>query len=53
MNVEFYVGGKNVTDEDAPYIPADSANETIGAATAADVYDIVGPFYYFGVRANF
>ena len=53
MNVEFYVGGKNVTDEDAPYVPADSANETIGTATAAGVYDVIGPFYYFGVRANF
>lgn len=52
--VEVYVGGDNVSDESAPYIPSNSANSTCcGAATNAGLYDIGGRYYYAGVRARF
>ncbi len=53
MGFEIYIGGKNVTDEDAPYVPAESENESTGTATAAGVFDVIGPYYYAGVRATF
>ncbi|MDH4041004.1 MAG: TonB-dependent receptor [Gammaproteobacteria bacterium] len=51
--VEFYIGGNNVTDEDAPYVPSESANQTTGTATAAGVFDVIGRYYYAGFRAHF
>ena len=51
--LEFYVGADNVLDNDAPNLLSGTTFNVTGADTAADVYDVFGRRYYFGVRMRF
>lgn len=51
--LEFYVGADNLLDNNAPNLLTGTSFNVTGTDTAADVYDIFGRRYYFGVRARF
>ncbi len=53
ITYDFSFGVKNAFDEDAPYIPEPSENTVTGTGTAADVYDVIGRFFYAGVDIRF
>ena len=51
--LEIYVGADNLLDNKAPNLLSGTTFNVTGSDTAADVYDIFGRRYYFGVRARF
>ncbi|WP_375289553.1 TonB-dependent receptor domain-containing protein [Qipengyuania sp.] len=51
--LEFYVGADNLLDNDAPNLLSGTTFNVTGTDTAADVYDVFGRRYYFGVRMRF
>ncbi|MFL0809731.1 MAG: TonB-dependent receptor [Agarilytica sp.] len=51
--VGVYFGVNNVEDKQPPYIPSPSSNNIPGSNTAAGVYDVVGRYFYMGVKASF
>ena len=49
-NMELYAGINNALDNDPPIVPLDFISNV---ATNANLYDVVGRFFYTGIRAKF
>ncbi|WP_138379694.1 TonB-dependent receptor domain-containing protein [Luteithermobacter gelatinilyticus] len=52
-NVQLFGGVNNVFDKTPPAVPAPFDQNVTGTVTAADVYDAVGRYFYFGVTSRF
>lgn len=52
-NLELYVGGNNLFDNDAPPIISGLPGNSTGTETAAGTYDPIGRRYYAGIRTRF
>ncbi|MBL4827790.1 MAG: hypothetical protein JKY66_08785 [Spongiibacteraceae bacterium] len=53
VGYEFFAGIKNIENNEPPYIPSPSSNSDTGTGTAAAVYDVIGRYYYAGVKVRF
>jgi outer membrane receptor protein involved in Fe transport len=52
-NYEFYAGVDNVLDKKPPFLGQGTPGDVTGTNTAADVYDVLGRYYYAGFKVNF
>jgi outer membrane receptor protein involved in Fe transport len=50
---ELYVGIDNVLDKEPPLLGQGVPGDITGTNTAADVYDVMGRYYYAGLKINF
>jgi outer membrane receptor protein involved in Fe transport len=52
-NYEFYAGVDNILDKEPPFLGQGTPGDVTGTNTAADVYDVLGRYYYAGFKVNF
>lgn len=52
-NWEVYAGVDNVFDKKPPFLGQGIPGDVTGTNTAADVYDVLGRYYYVGFKAKF
>lgn len=48
-----YVGANNVFNKQPPFLPQGMASNVIGTSTDANAYDVIGIFWYAGVKLKF
>ena len=48
-----YVGANNVFNKQPPFLPQGMASNVIGTSTDTNAYDVIGIFWYAGVRLKF
>lgn len=52
-NFEVYAGANNVFDKKPPFLGQAVPGDVTGTNTAADVYDVMGRYYYAGLKMRF